>query len=99
MTVTTLHGTTNNSGLHLSNFTAAVAHICQNLSSKRSSEVHSLSMYAFGQDISINVRYVSGKTSTLTMLDARNIFIEKGYDVLHTKMFQMLYDEDIINYW
>ena len=99
MTVTTLHGTTNNSGLHLTNFSAAVTHISQNLSSKRSSEVHSLSMYTFGSDITINVHYVNGKTTALTMLNARSIFTEKGYDVLHTKLFQMLYDEDIINYW
>lgn len=94
-----LYGITNNLNEHLTNFFAAVRKIDSSMHAKRTSKINRISIHSYGIQVSMSVKYHDGMTKIFTIPDGHALFKEHGYDALHSKVFQMLYDEDVVNYW
>ena len=95
----TLYGIPSNPNAHLSDFSAAIHKINADISSKRCSNVKEINAFAFGTQVSISIAYINGTKTSVCIPDGHELFRQKGYDVLYTRVFQLLYDEDIVNYW
>lgn len=94
-----LHDTIKSTNAHITDFCAAVKKLDSTMYSKRTSKVRRISIHSYSSQVLMNVTYDDGSIKMFTIPDGRAIFREYGYDALYSKVFQILYDEDVINYW